>query len=41
MNAYNSLEFIVLPEVTYILNEHNLPDQAPHLYRRARLAQGH
>ena len=25
MNAYNSLEFIVLPEVTYILNEHNLP----------------
>ena len=27
MNGYNSLEFVVLPEVTYILNEHNLPIQ--------------
>jgi hypothetical protein len=27
MNGYNSLEFIVLPETTYILVEHNLPIQ--------------
>jgi hypothetical protein len=25
MNGYNSLEFVVLPEITYILVEHNLP----------------
>src|ERR1700719_704550 len=25
MNGYNSLEFVVLPEVTYVLVEHNLP----------------
>jgi hypothetical protein len=25
MNGYNSLEFVVLPDVTYILVEHNLP----------------
>jgi hypothetical protein len=27
MNGYNSFEFVVLPELTYILNEHNLPIQ--------------
>jgi hypothetical protein len=27
MNGYNSLEFIVLPEVTYVRVEHNLPIQ--------------
>src|SRR6266568_2010556 len=25
MNGYNSLEFVVLPEITYVLVEHNLP----------------
>jgi hypothetical protein len=25
MNGYNSLEFVVLPDVTYVLVEHNLP----------------
>jgi hypothetical protein len=25
MNGYNSLEFIVLPEITYVMVEHNLP----------------
>jgi hypothetical protein len=25
MNGYNSLEFVVLPEITYVLAEHNLP----------------
>jgi hypothetical protein len=25
MNGYNTLEFVVLPGITYILNEHNLP----------------
>jgi len=25
MNGYNSLEFVVLPDITYILVEHNLP----------------
>jgi hypothetical protein len=27
MNGYNSLEFVVLPETTYVLVEHNLPIQ--------------
>ncbi|HLH98167.1 MAG TPA: hypothetical protein VKW08_23925 [Xanthobacteraceae bacterium] len=27
MNGYNSLEFVVLPEITYVLVEHNLPIQ--------------
>jgi hypothetical protein len=25
MNGYNSLEFVVLPEITYVLVEHNIP----------------
>jgi hypothetical protein len=25
MNGYNSLEFVVLPEITYVMVEHNLP----------------
>jgi hypothetical protein len=25
MNGYNFLEFVVLPSITYVLNEHNLP----------------
>src|SRR5579871_5875073 len=27
MNGYNSLEFVALPEITYVLVEHNLPIQ--------------
>ena len=27
MNGYNTFEFVVLPEITYVLNEHNLPIQ--------------
>jgi hypothetical protein len=25
MNGYNTFEFVVLPDITYVLNEHNLP----------------
>jgi hypothetical protein len=25
MNGYNTFEFVVLPQITYLLNEHNLP----------------